>query len=206
MCQRTTQQGHGKEGTAITPSRHCQRARSSVTLTVLCLLPDDALQVHAGPRLAGAQALGLGGQRHIAGVHPHRAGAYHDLLARRRDVVVDDRDKEVQGQHCRRRDWRFHLWGKRDMVTVRNTVRNTEGRTSTNRPLRSWRTSSSGLPPLVHVPHLIRGQRSCRALPPWHAPTHVTPGSSAVKRSHPEVLMQEISVLLLERACAKLLL
>lgn len=52
-------------------------------LTVLGLLPHDALQVDAGARLARPQALGLRGQRRVGRVHRHRARADHDLLARR---------------------------------------------------------------------------------------------------------------------------
>lgn len=142
MCQRAAQQGQGKKGIAPAPQFHSQRAKSSpVPLTVLSLLPDDALQVHAGARLAGAEALGLGGQGHVAGIHPHGAGAYHDLLARRRDVVVDHGDEEVQGQHRGRGDRRLHLQGKRNRPV-------TTGRgTSINRQLHFWRTSSPGQAP-----------------------------------------------------------
>ncbi len=78
-------------------------------LTVLSLLPDDALQVDAGARFTGTQTFGLGGQSRVRGVDGHGARADHDLLTRGGDVAVADRSEEVERWRCRRGDRRLHL-------------------------------------------------------------------------------------------------
>lgn len=88
------------------------------TPTVFCLLPHDALQIDAGARFTGAQALRLSSQCHITGVHPHRASAYHYLLTWWWDITVDNRDKKMQREHCRGGHWRFHLEKRNTAVTT----------------------------------------------------------------------------------------
>ena len=79
------------------------------TLTVLRLLPHDALQVDAGAWLTGSQALGLRGERGVGCVHGHRARPDHQLLAGGRDVPAGPRDEGVERRRSRRGDRRLHL-------------------------------------------------------------------------------------------------
>lgn len=80
-------------------------------LTVLRLLPHDALQIDAGARLTGAQALWLGRQSGVRCVHRYGARANHDLFAGRRDVAVCDGGEEVQRRRSRGGARRLYLKG-----------------------------------------------------------------------------------------------
>lgn len=108
-------------------------------LTVLRLLPHDALQVHAGSRLTGSQALWLGRQRRVDGVHGDRARADHDLLAGRRDVAAAGAEEVERG-----RSWggdrRLHLDGgqrRRERNQTRECKHRRAGRKSN--VMFSWR-------------------------------------------------------------------
>lgn len=82
------------------------------SLTVLRLLPNDALQVDAGAWLTGPQALRLGGQSHVRRVDGDGARADHDLFTGRRDLAVCDWREEVERRWRRGGCRRIHLRGR----------------------------------------------------------------------------------------------
>ena len=88
---------------------HHSRLFLSIILTVLSLLPHDALQVDAGAWLTGSQALRLGRQRSVRRVNCYWTRAHHDLLTGRRDVTAGDGSEEVEGRRSRGGDRRLHL-------------------------------------------------------------------------------------------------